>query len=198
MEEQNRQQLQDALSQLPQYEPPAHIWNELENALETRERLTQLPDYQAPDAVWTNIETRLPRITPKSGATRRLRFLQLAVAALWIGVIGITAWWMFEIPDQDQTIAQTQEIADPNLFETVQAPEDSAFAIVDKLCENRISACETPAFSALKSELEELSDAKERLRSALGNFNDDPALTEQLVRIELERSAILKQMMQLI
>jgi hypothetical protein len=197
MQEQNKHLLQHALGQLPAYEPPMGIWEEIQTALDAdqvlQEQLPGLPIHTPPDAIWDAIEHQLPK-QPRFG---RVLFLRLAAAAVLLGM-AIGMWWLTGGRAEEAVIVQTQEIADPNILETTQAPEDSAFLFVQKFCETQVPICQDPAFEALKTELDELSEAKEALRTALGSYSDDPALAEQMIRIERERSALLQQIMQLI
>jgi len=197
MQEQNKHLLQQALGQLPAYEPPMGIWEEIQTALDADQMLqTQLPAlpiHTPPDAIWDAIELQLP----KQRRFGRVLMLRLAAAAVLLGM-AIGVWWLTGVRAEEAIIVQTQEIADPNILETTQAPEDSAFLFVQKFCETQVPICQDPAFEALKTELDELSEAKEALRAALGSYSDDPALAEQMIRIERERSALLQQIMQLI
>ena len=197
MQEQNKHLLQQALGQLPAYEPPMGIWEDIQTALDAdqmlQNQLPALPTYTPPDAVWDAIELQLP----KQRRFGRVLMLRLAAAAVLLGM-AIGVWWLTGVRAEEAIIVQTQEIADPNILETTQAPEDSAFLFVQKFCETQVPICQDPAFEALKTELDELSEAKEALRAALGSYSDDPALAEQMIRIERERSALLQQIMQLI
>ena len=197
MQEQNKHLLQQALGQLPAYEPPIGIWEDIQTSLDAdqmlQNQLPTLPAYTPPDALWDAIENQLP----KQRRFGRVLFLRLAAAAVLLGM-AIGVWWLTGVRAEEAIIVQTQEIADPNILETTQAPEDSAFLFVQKFCETQVPICQDPAFEALKTELDELSEAKEALRAALGSYSDDPALAEQMIRIERERSALLQQIMQLI
>ncbi len=197
MQEQNKHLLQQALGQLPAYDPPMGIWEDIQTALDAdqmlQSQLPTLPAYTPPDALWDAIENQLP----KQRRFGRVLFLRLAAAAVLLGM-AIGVWWLTGVRAEEAIIVQTQEIADPNILETTQAPEDSAFLFVQKFCETQVPICQDPAFEALKTELDELSEAKEALRAALGSYSDDPALAEQMIRIERERSALLQQIMQLI
>jgi len=201
MQEQNKHLLQQALGQLPAYEPPMGIWEEIQVALDADQLLQQqlpaLPTYTPPDTLWETIESQLPGINAHQPRFGRVLFLRLAAAAVLLGM-AIGVWWLTGSRAEEAVIVQTQEIADPNILETTQAPEDSAFLFVQKFCETQVPICQDPAFEALKTELDELSEAKEALRTALGSYSDDPALAEQMIRIERERSALLQQIMQLI
>jgi hypothetical protein len=201
MQEQNKQVLQQALSQLPQHTPPAGIWEEIQTALDTDQMLEQqlpaLPTYIPPEALWDAIETQLPRIIPAQRRFGKVFMFRLAAAAVLSGM-AFGVWWLNSSSAEEALIVQTQEIVDPYILEASMAPEDSAFVFVRKFCESGAPICRDPVFDALRIELDELSEAKNALRDAMGPYNDDLVLAEQMVHLERERSALLQKILQLI
>ena len=86
--------LQNALQNLPRYEPPAAVWPELEQRLgelPLHAALQGLPDYAPPAAAWEQLEARLP-----SGAVRRRisRPVWAAAAALAL-LLGAVVFFQF-------------------------------------------------------------------------------------------------------
>jgi hypothetical protein len=201
MQEQNKHILQQALGQLPQYAPPIGIWEEIHATLDAdqllQHELPALPTHTPPDAVWEAIEQQLPGIIPNRRRIGRVQMMRLAAAAVLVGM-ALGMWWLVQSGKEEAVIVQSQELVDPNILEATYAPEDSAFQFVEKLCETKVPVCQDPAFETLKTELDELSAAKDALRTAMGAYSDDPGLAEQMVRIERERSVLLQQIMQLI
>ena len=66
MAEHNRHTLENALQQLPQYDPPASLWSQIEAVLEENgaatglsDALKQLPAYPPPPQVWQAVEQAL-------------------------------------------------------------------------------------------------------------------------------------------
>lgn len=202
MTELNHNTLQAALARLPLYEPPVSNWEDLDSALEANAVLVdsaqRLRVYEPPAAVWENVTARLPVARPM--ARRLILWPRYAVAAAMIAVL-CSAWWLLHpvngmtMPEQ---IVVTQEIMDPQVVETAQESEDDAFQQLQHLCSTGAPVCEQPGFRLLKSELDELTAAKQELHSALGQYGDDPELTAQLVQIELARTQLLQEMMQMI
>ena len=133
----------------------------------------------------------------KRPALRGSIIRRFAAAAAVVGLL-LASWWLIR-PAQmpDETIAVTQEVVDNQVFATVREPEDEAFQLIQTLCQGSAPVCREPAFLALKNELDELTDAKNELREALGQYGDDRDLTIQLVRIERERSDLLRQLVQM-
>ncbi len=202
MKELNHNTLQQALQRLPQYEPPAGLWDALEESLDAEEQLAAaaqtLPQYEPPAQVWKNLETALER-NPATRPVLRVLIFRRLMAAAAVGLILLSAWWLFKTGTVGaEQIVVSQEKLDEQIRASVQEKEDTAFELVQTLCQSRAPVCEEPEFKTLKSELDELTETKESLRQALGQYGDDPSLAAQLVRIERERSGLLRQMMSMI
>lgn len=200
MLELNHSTLQQAIRDLPTHEAPGFVWEAIEEglALETQlaTDLKKLPQYEAPDFIWEQLDQKLDQqVTPKSWSVRINRRWMVAAAAMLILIAG---WWMIQTGQTTESIAVTQVQLDDRLRAPLEEQEDDAFVMIETLCQSRAPVCDLPDFKNLKSELEELNDAKSSLKSALGEYGDDPGLTAQLVRIERERSELLRQMMSMI
>lgn len=211
MSELNYTTLREALDRLPEYAAPEGIWESLEPALDMDEQLAAgipgLPVYAPPASIWSQIEAQLD--TPDTGTVpaRRPRTFFLRPAAIWSYsaaaalALLLAAWWFWRPADAPMTgvkMAVTQEVVDDQLLDANREAEDDAFALVQQLCRNPSTVCSEPEFQSLKTELDELTSAKSALKSALGNYGDDPELHAQLARIERERSQLLRQMMSMI
>ena len=202
MNELNHNTLQRALQHLPEHEPPVGLWDVLEEALDAEEMLSEsaraLPTYEPPAQIWENLETALSE-KPVSRRVLRVTIVRRLMAAAAVGLVLLGAWWWFQTGHSAvEQIVVSQEKLDEQIRASVQEEEDSAFELVQTLCQSRAPVCEQPEFKTLKSELDELTQAKESLRQALGQYGDDAGLAAQLVRIERERSGVLRQMMSMI
>ncbi len=202
MNELNHDTLQHTLQRLPEYEPPAGLWDALEEALDAEEMLGEsvraLPTYEPPAKVWENLEAALEQ-KPMLRPALRVAIFRRVMAAAAVGLVLLSAWWWFQTGNSSEgQIAISQEKLDEQIRSSVQEEEDSAFELVQTLCQSRAPVCEQPEFKTLKSELDELTQAKESLRQALGQYGDDAGLAAQLIRIERERSGVLRQMMSMI
>jgi hypothetical protein len=201
--EANRATLRRALENLPQYTPPYQSWENIADALDAEDMLSadvkKLPQYAPPAKVWEAIEQNLEVAQPWS--VKRGRLIRALSAAAAVTGILIGAWWVgtgrAAQASEGEHIVVTQQKLDQGIVATVHE-EDPAFQMVQTLCQERLPVCEKPEFKALRSELDELTQAKQGLRTALGSYGDDANLSAQLVKIEQERSAVLRQMIQLI
>jgi len=208
MKELNHNTLRDALHALPTYEPPFGLWDEIELALDADDALTEsahtLPLHEPPDALWQQIEARLYAVQPQKSVRiepllRPLQRRQWWAAAATIALL-VVAWWLLRpmAEGEQMAIQISQETVNIEVQAAAQEAEDEGFDLVATLCESKAPVCEEPDFKALKSELDELTAAKTDLRTALGQYGDDPDMAAQLVQIERERSEVLRQMMQMI
>lgn len=210
MKELNHDTLREAVLALPSYNPPIDLWDEIERALDSEDALAEsvqvLPQYEPPAAVWQHLEAELS--AAPSRAIRRPMLRLVARRAQWLaaaavaGVL-IAAWWMLHPVENDSegsviAVRVTQEVVNAEVQTATQEKEDEGFSLVSQLCQSKAPVCEDPDFKLLKSELEELTAAKQEIRSALGQYGDDPDMAAQLVQIERERSELLRQMMQMI
>lgn len=185
---------------LPQYTAPKRVWQELELRLKQVDapmlfEPKELPTYKASQKIWGNIAQELEQ---KSSSTRIPKSVfrwsvAAAVAAVLAGV------WVGKIwnPEPENELSYTTEIIDIERSPEKNSAELRALEIVQACCEANASACTTEQFGDLRSELEELENAREKLENALGQYGADEALNIQLSKIERERAAVLKKLVNL-
>jgi hypothetical protein len=194
----NKTTLDAALRQMPQQEPPMLLWEQIEEAIDLDENIgemaRQLPDLPLPADLWSQLETRLD--PPMQVQHRRLRFLWPAVAASLALLCAAWWWWSGPMPAESSVaVAIHEEVIDDALLEVAKEPEDAAFEMVQELCQQPLPVCEQPEFKAMKTTLDELTNAKKQLKEAMGQYGADPDLSAQLIQIEQERSELLQAMM---
>lgn len=198
MNELNYTTLRNALNQLPVHEPPAMLWDDIETALKPT---LNLPQYHPAPEIWQHIETALDRdaTTQNNQQTWKITFglKQLAAAAAVALTIAATIFFQ-QINTTTGQIAVRQEKVDDTILKTLHEPENDAFNMVQTLCQEQRPICQQPEFQQLKSELDELTAAKIELKSALGDYGNDPNLLVEMVKIERERSKILEQIVSMI
>ena len=192
----NRNTLERAISELPGYAPEQELWTAIEAQLELemqdkqlRIATHQLPLYAPPPLVWENISSELEQ-KPK---LRKLWARPLlAVAATIFGVIlSVGAWLYFSEETGAQMVLHTTEMLDVTGFEGDWDEDEQDIAMVVSMVE-KIPHNEN--LSALKTELEELNEAKAMLTHTMSQYGKDAELIRRLSKIERERSKIVKQM----
>lgn len=92
------------------------------------------------------------------------------------------------------SITYRTELVDDALIMASRRVEDPGYEVLETLCRDALPVCEGPQFKQLKAELEELTLAYSELKTALGNFADDPEMVVQLIEIERTRYQILQQL----
>jgi hypothetical protein len=205
MKEYNHTTLQNALDKMPSHEPPKSLWEAITSELEAdaglRQSIENLPQYSPSTAIWTNIESGLNNdilIQKQQKPWFITRYWsQLSAAAVSILLLGVLIFFRENI-FQNEKISLRQEHLDSRIQATTQEPENEAFLRIQNFCQIQKTVCQQPDFQVLKSELDELTQAKSEIKNALGNYGNDPNLVAEMVKIERERSKILEQMVLLI
>lgn len=194
----NRKALIEALSSLPQYDPPASVWERIDSRMAADELLHGkpmrpgvLPEYDPPETLWSVIEERLH---PSMRMLRLARRWWPAAAAAAFVLIAIRLWMPTDAPADDVSITYHTETVDPLLVGHDWNEDEEAFTQFFELCQQRRYICEQPAFQQLRAELEELTLAKQALQQAMGNYGATPHMIHQMKKIELERTDLLKKL----
>ena len=191
------------IQSLPQYEPPRAVWE----AIEARLPLIALPQYEPAHAIWdaieTNLEaqkpTQLRRLTIPAYRTGRMRGPQFRVAvaaAITVLIVVITGIFIKNSNANGNAIV-TQEVIDNRLLIAQNDNDNADYKVIEELCKSDLAKCETPDFVVLKKELDELDTAKQTLKTAIGNYNNDADLVVQLTEIENQRSEIVHKILEL-
>lgn len=197
--------LKQALHKLPEYSPSDDIWLDIVGGIiredhanaQLQQAIVSLPTYEAPALVWNNIQAQLPA-TQRQG--RVIPMIQRwAAAAALVGAMALVATWWYGSRNADSIAYHnsTEVVNDTFLKQNqeLQAEDEMAFAKVTEICEQQAFICEQPQVKRLKSELDELNDARNSLKDAIGGYGTEEDLQQQLLAIEQQRTDILKQIM---
>lgn len=205
MKEFNKKTLIEALSTLPEYEPPVSLWDSLEGEMGIVKDdwmpgvgLPDLPAHNPPESVWVNIEKKL-RYKSWAGRIVSMPWKMAASIAASLALL-LTALWWLNRPEPlafEGTISYSTEMVDPMLLNNDWDEDESAFQDFLSICESKKTICSQPAFQQLQAELEELTDAKQAIEAAMGDYGygTTPDLVMQIKKIELERNVVVKKMM---
>jgi hypothetical protein len=197
MQEKNKHILKDLIRQLPVYQPSDDLWDGIEQDLSAPAPLSaRLPQYDPPDKVWDAIEASLEKPVRTRSLLRRVLPWTAAAAAALVGLM-----WYFQPPTHTAapaalvSMSYSREIADDALLQRDWAQEEEAFALAEKWCNTSPFTCTNPDMITLRTELDELTDAKMALEEALGKYGTDADLIGQLVKIERQRTVLLKKIL---
>jgi hypothetical protein len=211
----NIPQINELKTQLKEYNPPPFIWDNLELELEKDAKNVQNTDlssgtHEGVYSLGNNSEIKkliknelifVNKPIKKQGLLRRLYIQKWAMAATITGLI-FTVFILLKRQNTDlssgtheggSNLKYSTETVDNQLLKTDWNDAEQDYKMVETICQQHIAACETPAFKTLKQELDELNEARESVKNAIGTFNSDADLMMQLKNIEQERAAILKQ-----
>ena len=212
----NPDTLQSAIVDLPQYKAPQATWEHILPTLESEEdavlksAIAKLPQYNAPTHIWDSIVQNLDNVQQNVTdnrylSVRKSTVYRFAAAAVMLGFILTSAlWYIQNLPEANTSVVAYQETTKTTTEQSVPISEPIKIAAVEnenkvekvnKFCEKQAIVCEQPDFQNLKSQLEELTEAKKELQNAIGEFNTDENLVAQLSDIEEERGEILKKLM---
>lgn len=204
MKEKNKHILTEAIQKLPEYEPKDQLWDFIQDDIihddsnnRMREALQRLPTYDPPELVWDQIENHLGKSTESGarivGFSRTRRWLSVAAS---VAILMVAGWWISANSIESDELAFSVETLDDNLMKQDWNDDEGAFDELMALCKVKMMACEAPEFQKLKSELDELNDAKEALNSAIGKFGTNATLISQIKDLELDRTEIMKAMIE--
>ncbi|MBC6993642.1 hypothetical protein QWY85_08680 [Neolewinella lacunae] len=191
MKEKNEARLREALGRLPEYDPPAGVWEDLAAQLPP-ELQGRLPSYPPPAEVWNAVSRQLdtaqqPGVERPLRSLPRLPFRWSAVAAVLLLVLGATAVWRGIDPGPKVTYSYGQEIS----RESTVADWDNEESSFDRVLAE-IEARNEPNLNTLRLELDELTEAKEDIKAMLVAYGEDPEVVRQLAEIERDRSDVYR------
>jgi hypothetical protein len=196
--------LKKKLAQLPQYEPRIGLWDDISTELNhlakqddvLKQQLANLPNYNPPQSLWNGVETELGQPVK---VFRLPNWQRYAIAATLLGCI-LTFGTLFyqnatSVGNEKITLAYSEEKLDTTPIIEDWDEDEAAFAKVEEICQQQTFLCEQPEVKTLKSELDELNEAKQSLKTALGQYGNDETIVAELVQVEKERSEVLKKIM---
>lgn len=206
-QEEEDMKLHRAVKSLPQYSPSDDVWLDIMNFLDKEEReqtklidaVVKLPQYEAPAMLWDVIETQLPKHEAK--VVSIFSIARMAMAAAVIGFAATLTLFWYASENQKDSISysysteQIENNAGLSANTSIEAEDEQTFAQVAQICEQQSFICEQPVVKQLRSELEELNDARNQLKEALGAYGSDEDIQQQLLAIEQERTDVLKKIM---
>ena len=196
-QEYNRNTLKEALSRLPEHQPPDNLWARIESGLEVEEQeevlqnaLEELPAYSPPPSVWENIEKGLER-QEKTPRLRRLRWVAAASVAV------LVAWSIAYLSGGTQPRAVYSygtEKANPGMLaNNWDADEEAMNAVVEAFSRDPL-AKRQQQYGRLLDEWQELEEARAEIKEIMELYGKDARLARQMGEIERERSKLAKAM----
>lgn len=187
MEEKNKDNLKKAIDGLPKYSPKDNLWDNISDAMNIQEgekalheAITELPTHKAPDHIWANIESNL------SSPTKRVWLKPLLAAASIAVLVGL--FFMNNRTSFDGEVVNVTHKELPvlkaefiNLAPLSNSQRDSAFRTIV-----RAQKKNSDAAKVILAELEEIEHHKKRLKSRVGNYDNNPHYQDKLKALVTE------------
>lgn len=198
--EKNKDTLSKAIADLPGYTPPANIWMAIDASLERQESiqtaLHNLPQHRPPTVVWDQIEQQLDAAKPQKRpfTYRMLRGARPWIAAATLCGLALGTWWYLEAePPAITTIAYSEEVQMQASFAADWNDEEEQIAFVIQKAE-RSPVADPQEVKRLKSEYNELTDARAEVEDMLNRYGEDESLLKEVARIERQRSQVIREL----
>lgn len=177
-----------ALSKLPKHVPNDETWTSIEQRLSIQEALQSLPTHTPSNAIWNAINSNLE-------SKNRLRWKRyLAVAATILFLIS-SQFTLDNLSLKKTTFQYSKEEVNLKLLEADWSTTTAAADQIHSFCTAQKIACSSLIFKELEQELTTLDHAKAELETAMQLVGKSTDLIAQMTSIELERSTLLKEMM---
>lgn len=201
MKEINKHILEQAIRELPEYNPPPGIWEGIESGLlaadqndQIAEVVNELPEYEPPAQIWDAIEEELQsEVITKPGKVVKLGLRRiLSYAAIASGLIFGIFWLNGNQPSS--SIAYSEEVIEDDFYANDWDMDEEEFEMVLAELEETEYFQQIPEIQQLKFELAELNDAKLEVEEMIDAYGSDETVIEQIREIELERTDIIKRL----
>lgn len=198
MKESNKQTLTNALKKLPDYQPEAKAWMDIQQGLKDQvlqKSILQLPNYQAPafesglkQAIIyqpTHDKTsifKMPRLSLK---------LTAAVCLFTLSFYGIFTYLLpnFQMNGNQMIVAESVE-----QLSIPEASTNADFEELIMLCKTGNYVCETGDFTSLTSDYQDLDAAQTELKHAMETYGENVNLLQQFNAIERQKAEILNEL----
>ena len=202
MEEKNKKYLQNKLEQLPEVDPPAALWKQIEGQLDFQDKLNyemvQLPEIDPSVEIWSKIEHALDGNTAPKSKVIQLRTYFAYASSIAAAIILIV---LFGIPSNRTKVEMTYSVEPEQLSFTDQFKTDSetnALAFINYTCSLQLDICETEEFKGLKNQLDDLTIEIEQINEQLAIAEDNPYLMKAQIQVENMRADITKRLITII
>lgn len=203
MNEPNKYILRKALDKLPVYPPDDNIWERIQNRLakeELHRTIADLKSYDPPEELWDQITRELgkneglqqstnTRVQAPTSVLRRMyTYAGWAAAAV---VAGILVYFTLFGPSGSIDVRFTTETVPGQI--NLNDSGDEIYDALLQVCAANPAACSGKDFQRKKEELDYLLKQEALIRQRISPYRDNKDLQLMLTKIELEKAAIVKQ-----
>lgn len=186
--------VREKISLLSEVEPPEGIWTEIDKELNRREKISLLNQFNPPEKTWERIEKQLEKKEIRPKRKRTIQFVSWTSAIAAVLIIGFFISTLFITKPNNRTYSE-EWIEIPTEQQWNENVEEIEVTL-DLLCSERPKACQSPDFKKLERELSFLTESKQAILNQLSKYETNRELELLLVKIELERTSLIKEMIE--
>lgn len=186
---------------LPEFEPRANLWNQIEQTLDFDDlleaKIKDLPEFE-PTIEWNKVLEEIS-IEQKPKIIKFPSFVRWAIAASIIMALGFI-WNFNQKPDEGVISYSVEKQIDVKLdFQlNMRNAEDAAEKFISQQCEEVEVACMKPEVKELRAELAELNLNQKDLETQIEQFGNDPALVQAQIKIENQKAEVTKELISIL
>ena len=169
-------------------------WDAIVDELELSEKLEHLQQFKAPEGLWSGIEKELQENPQQeSGMKKKLNGLAILVIGILIGMLLLGSIQLFLKKESSQKFQYKSEVELASLNENKTELDDNVSEILEYI-ENNSFLFDPQQLSEFNEQLEEINQALEQLIIMQQKYGLDQSSTKLMVKIERERTNLLKSM----
>ncbi len=180
--------MKNVLKNIQKFDPPEEIWDKIAVRLSEKtlkNALGHTKQYSPSDDVWETLEKKLKAKTQAKSWTK-----WASVAACILFFLSFGIWFL---KPQESYLISTKPFQ-PQLSTIEVSKTDEAYQEIQIICQKQKYACERADYKTLNEEYLTLKNAETELRNAIGQFNSELSLIEELNRIEKQKTLLINEM----
>ncbi|MCB2221789.1 MAG: hypothetical protein KQI35_15450 [Bacteroidetes bacterium] len=178
--------------QMGAIQPPDFIWEKIDAELTRHDKISSLTHINPPEMVWEKIELQLAEKESRSSNRKAILFMSWTSAIAAILIFGFLISSLFHSKPNNITYSE-EWIEIPKKLQWNENEEEIELTL-NLLCSERPTVCQSPDYKKLKQELSFLNESKQAILNQLSKYETNPELEQLLVKIELERTSLIKEM----
>jgi hypothetical protein len=177
---------------LPQIAPPDSVWEKIESDINLDDTIRKLPKYNPPSFVWDRIVSNINFSNENKRQKIRLHiWIPSLVAALLI-----VSFFLFRSPNESVENGKPFEknTSSQSVWEVYDTEIEQT---IELICSQNPKSCLRKEFKDLENDLVALTLSRQNILNQMGTSNTNSEWDLLLAEIELKRSDILKEMIQI-
>ena len=170
------------------------VWSEIAGELDLSQELTQLPQYNAPDHIWDNIaaEIEVEPPTPITDAGSKSKWA-LLVTGIVIGILALTLFQYIFSGDHKDKFEYKSEIEMASLYDNKVEVEENISDVLEYI-EHNSFLFDEEQLEEFNTQLEDINEALKQLIELQEKYGLDESSHKLMARMERDRATLLKSM----